>query len=166
MPLKGFVVNGEGSDAWVSAVGKLMINFGGLELLAFYWVREFTDSPAVQDVALGLPLSRRIDLLLELSKEAHLPPATRKAFVAQWREVKEIAKLRNVFAHSPIIIGWHGPDEIGPPDEVGVLSIGHSKAQTAPHRSGHRHRTLERDRGSGRALGAAARQLAPRASRG
>ncbi len=43
-----------------------------------------------------------------------------------WLEVRRLSEIRNMIAHSPIVIGWRGQAE-GPPDVVGIPKLKYLK---------------------------------------
>ena len=82
-----------------------------------------------------MQLSKRIDLIRKLVERSSLSKNLNKQVREVWAEVESLAKLRNDIAHSPIVFGWHGPEEDRPPDFIGSFNakkLKSKKPRTAP----------------------------------
>jgi hypothetical protein len=70
-----------------------------------------------------MSFSKRVGLIHSLLERRKPPTKLLKESVAAWNTAEKISRLRNEIAHSPIVFGWHGPEEQRPPDFVGSLSV-------------------------------------------
>ncbi len=73
MPSAGFELNSKYTDPWVVAIGKFMINFGGVEWLTFLWLETLAKDEILKDVAVDMPLTRRIELIQKLLEQRNIP---------------------------------------------------------------------------------------------
>ena len=117
----GYEVNRRDGDELIMLVGKLIVNCGAVELLTFIWIRELTTDGALFDVAMDMPLGRRIDLIMDLLKERGADPKLLAKSKKAWGEVRKLAEVRNIVAHGPLAFGWNGPERPGSvPDFIGT----------------------------------------------
>ena len=132
MAYSGFALNSKHTDPWIHAIGKFMINFGSIELLSFIWVDRLSKDLILHDIALDMQLSKRIDLIRKLVERSSLSKNLNKQVREVWAEAESLAKLRNDIAHSPIVFGWHGPEEDRPPDFIGSFNAKKLKSKKQP----------------------------------
>jgi hypothetical protein len=132
MPYAGFHLNSEHTWPWVTAIGKFMINFGGVEFVSFLWIERLTDNELLREIATDATLSKRIQLIKKLVEQRELPKSVLNQVRSAWVAAETLSQLRNDIAHSPIIFGWHGPDEDRSPDFVGSLRLKKLKGKQSP----------------------------------
>jgi len=117
----GFELNRRDGEQLAHLVGKLIVNCGGVELLTFLWIRELATDIVLFDLAIDLPLNRRIELILALAEERKIEGNLLQRVRTSWKEVAQLAQVRNIVAHGPIAFGWNGPELPGhPPDFLGT----------------------------------------------
>ena len=121
-----FAVDSQDS-AWYVAVGKLMLNFGAIELLSLVWVDTLGQDEVLRYVALEMQFSKRVELILRLVKRSRLPTDLDKRIRETWAAAKRLSDLRNDIAHSPLVFG---PQEDRPPDHLGTWNV--RKVRTQP----------------------------------
>jgi hypothetical protein len=115
--LSGFKLNDESTQPWLIAIGKLMLNFGSVELLTYAWIdRLGGDADAMK----GARFSNRIQVIRNLASSVACAEETRRVVLESWATAGEMAKFRNTIAHSPLVFGWRGRRENGPPDFIGI----------------------------------------------
>ena len=61
-----FKVNHKATEPWVSAIGKLMVNFGAIELATYAWIDRLAKDRLLHDLAIDMPLAKRLEILDEL----------------------------------------------------------------------------------------------------
>lgn len=105
------------TEKMTKAIGSLIVNFGYIEYETYLWLACLKDSLAGLDDA-GLFGSRVKRLLDDLSKVDH---PLRDQATYRWNKARDIATFRNRIAHNPIMFGWSGTDQGGPPDFLAVI---------------------------------------------
>jgi hypothetical protein len=118
-------LNPAGSEPWVIAIGRFILNFGAVEAQTYFWLlqlRDVTELPEADTAAPFAPRARAIKQLVALTGFA---PQDIERADELWDIAVEHARFRNRVAHNPIFFGWHSPDESGPPDFMTVVDLGH-----------------------------------------
>ena len=119
-----FQVDHPAPTKWTGEIGKLIVNFGGLEFLVAGWIVALSHkNEIVLDLASELTLSRRIRLILDLLPTSGLDSDSMNAADSLWKEVQRLSELRNKVAHNPIVFGWHGKEQTGEPDFIGIPNL-------------------------------------------
>jgi hypothetical protein len=128
MSFAGFEINPRHTDPWVTAIGKFMVNFGGVEWTTFLWIDRLSDDVVLKELTIEMPLSRRIDVVKKLLERRDLPKKFLQDSKSAWGRAEKLAKLRNDLAHNPVVFGWHGSEEQRAPDFIGSLNFRKAKA--------------------------------------
>lgn len=123
MNFGGFSVDSPHSAPLVRPVGALILNFGSVELLSMMWIAALTSESVLVDRALVMLFSKRVELIRDLMAARETPRKLEKAASKAWADAERLAMVRNDVAHSPIIFGWHGPEEQRPPDFLGTFNV-------------------------------------------
>lgn len=89
-------------NLWPEIVGSFLINFGAIEMVLLQWIEKFSDN-FIRDIAIDLPLNKRLILLHHLLERSELLEERKKRAFALWEEVANISKTRNIIAHSPFV---------------------------------------------------------------
>lgn len=119
----GFDLNTQGTEPWAWAIGKMMISFGAVEALSYYWIDKFANDEILHEIALSMPFAKRVNVIKILIKREDFPEKVKKQAIIDWNRALKLAEFRNEIAHNPLVFGWHGPEEKRTPDFVGVLSL-------------------------------------------
>ena len=83
--------------------GKLIQNFGVVELTTYRWVQRLSGSAIATEISMELPLSKRIDVILRLlSDDTKLGQDQTERAIVLWKEVKKGCELRNAIAHGTV----------------------------------------------------------------
>lgn len=115
--LSGFKLDDPSTQPWLVAIGKLMLNFGAIELLTYAWIdRLGGDADAMKEARFSSRVARIEGLLSSIT----CTDETRSEVLDAWAAAGELAKFRNSMAHNPLVFGWRGRTEDGPPDFVGL----------------------------------------------
>lgn len=123
MPFTGFELNPKHTDPWVIAIGKFMVNFGGIEWTTFLWIDRLSNDPLLKELTLEMPLARRIGVIRRLLESREPGKKLLNEARSAWGKAEKLAQLRNDIAHNPIVFGWHGPEEKRTPDFIGSLNF-------------------------------------------
>src|SRR5258708_3260246 len=91
-------------DNLANMVGALLINFGAVELLSIRWADKLSSDAIVRDLAIEMPLGRRILMLKKLIKRAIWPEERKVEAIKLWEAVVVLAKKRNMVAHNPLLL--------------------------------------------------------------
>jgi hypothetical protein len=118
-----FMLNQEGTEPWINAIGRLILNFGAVEALSFGWIGALSKDMVVHDLAIDMPLSKRLELIYQLIDRAELPNKFKREMISSWREIQKFIELRNTIAHNPLLFSWRGSDKSGPPDFIGIPNL-------------------------------------------
>jgi hypothetical protein len=114
--------NSQQMEPWLAPLGRLVIDFGALELETYQWI-DLVSEGMKTDWALGRRFKERVDRILELLPESirDLELASRARTV--WKEALDSAKRRNQIFHSPLVFGYLTAEQNGPPDVIAVPDI-------------------------------------------
>jgi hypothetical protein len=90
-PIQRFImeVGAQHMTPWETPVGKLMLNFGGLELLSHLYVQHLARDPAMTWLATDMPFSKRLDLIIGLVDREDLPKSAKERMRNSWKKVKQ-----------------------------------------------------------------------------
>jgi hypothetical protein len=110
-------INHPETEKMTKAIGSLIVNFGYIEYEMYLWLACLQDSLVGLEDA-GLFGNRVRRLLDDLSAIDH---ALREQATNRWNKARDIAIFRNRIAHNPIMFGWSGTDQVGPPDFLAVI---------------------------------------------
>jgi hypothetical protein len=99
------------------------LNFGAIEFYSYAWIAELARDDTLLDLALDMPLGRRVDLVVLLANRERMPKRLKAEVRKLWEQVKKIAETRNTVAHSPIVFVWKGRPAEGPADVVGIPRV-------------------------------------------
>lgn len=100
--------------------GKLIHNFGLVELTSYRWIDVLSGSPIATEISKEVPLTKRIDIILKLlSRDTMLAPDARRKATKLWKDLREKGcELRNTIAHGTV--GFAGND---PSQSIGILKL-------------------------------------------
>ena len=90
-------------DLFGEIIGGFLVNFGAVEFSSFQWIEKFSTDKIVRDLAIGLPLRKRLELVCTLITRSKLPEERKKRALELWNEVAKIATIRNTVAHNPLV---------------------------------------------------------------
>lgn len=88
-------------EKWAPLIGRLFISFGSIESVTHDCIRQFSSDVIHKNIK-RMPLSRRIDLAIDLVASQPFSEANKSVFVADFRKAQELADRRNIIAHSPL----------------------------------------------------------------
>lgn len=123
----GFLMQQAEGIPFVQPLGKLMINFGGIEFYSYIWITELSRDEILLDMAVDLNFARRVDLIMELLDRERMPRRWKSTSADLWRSAKRLSEVRNKIAHSPIAFAGTQPPFDGPPDVVGIPNLRYLK---------------------------------------
>jgi hypothetical protein len=105
-------------------VGAYVLNFGAAEMATFQWITKFQTDLMVRDMAIDMPLGKRIALVCDLVKRSDLPADRKTRALELWGEVAALSKIRNRVAHSPMCQNPNKSDEWGIIDVKKMKGVG------------------------------------------
>jgi len=118
-----FKKNADFLTSWASAVGKLIINFSGIELETYQWLIQMTvDTEHVYDFEY-MVFSKRVNEIEKCVRERAFSEKWRVTALKKWNEARILSRFRNRIAHNPIMFSWIDPREKGEPDFIGVIDM-------------------------------------------
>ncbi len=111
------------TEQWIPFIGRLIANFGVLELQSYWWITALTGDPDRSRKALKskLPFKTRvseIEKLLDRNEWSEI----RATSGPLWSRAKQLADIRNGIAHSPLayfvedgatVAQWVGIPDVG-----------------------------------------------------
>lgn len=119
-----FWINHPSSIVWAESIGKLLLNFGALELLTYLWIAYLSNrDDVVLDLASEMQLNRRINLILELLRRSKVDEVRRDQIAIKWKNVQPFLELRNAVAHNPVMFGWKDKLTDTEPDFIGIPNL-------------------------------------------
>ena len=117
----GHASNDEALAPWAERIGRLVLNFGGIELLTYKYLALIEPDRGRLERCFELLLVPRIDRIIQLlaANEA-LPDAERQIANRDWGEVKKMTQWRNHIAHNPVVPFWgtHQDPSREPPEGI------------------------------------------------
>jgi hypothetical protein len=110
-------IDPEETEPWLAPIGKLVINFGALELETYFWIDVLSEGTEI-NWALKQLFKPRAKKILQLLPDKINDATLRSEVADAWKEALRIAKFRNSILHSPLVFGYSTADESGPPDII------------------------------------------------
>lgn len=117
------VINTPFSTAWVERVGKLILNFGVLELETYHWLVQLSEAPDRLPEFATKWFSTRVKEVIGLVESRAYSNDWKTEALKGWKDALDHAKFRNRIAHSPLTFGWTGGVEEGEPDFIAVIDL-------------------------------------------
>lgn len=124
-PVK-FSLNPTATEPWLKPIGRLITNFGAVELQTYWWIAALTGEKdqAKKTLQARTNFSRRVDFIVDQLEESRWEVVRSKAQDC-WSNARGMAKFRNAFAHSPLV--FFVPDDDRLPPWVRTLDVGRLK---------------------------------------
>ena len=120
------------STAWVARVGKLILNFGVLELETYLWLVQLSEAPdRITEFSRSQFADRVKEIKTFIESRAYSDNWKNEALKG-WDEALDQAKFRNRIAHSPLTFGWNNQAEEGEPDFIGIIDLKRRDANQNP----------------------------------
>jgi hypothetical protein len=119
----GHKINHPGGDPWITAVGKLVVNFGALELQTYFWLAQLHQQFPLPERDMRAFFKPRVDRIRAL---ATADPACHQVLAEigdNWDAAIDLASFRNRIVHSPLVFVWSGEDRGQAPDRVAVADF-------------------------------------------
>lgn len=105
------------------------MNFGVLELQTYWFLKLLTDSESEVTGTLEWSFKQRVDLIRKLADIKLVGTSLKSEFDTAWEDALRLAAFRNAIVHNPLVFGWHGVPEAGPPNVICVPDVGHLGAK-------------------------------------
>jgi hypothetical protein len=114
------------SEEFALLSGKLIQNFGVVELLSHRWIEVLSRSAIAMEIAMELPLAKRIDIIIRLLARSHNDMSAEQVTEANtcWSQLRDKGcELRNSVAHGTIGLRFHEDDTMSTPEVAGILKL-------------------------------------------
>jgi hypothetical protein len=97
-------INPSETEPWLEPIGKLITNFGAIELHTYWWLNALSNSPdtSKQFLKKKKPFKQRVERIIVFLDGLASKPLKTKAITA-WEQALDLAKFRNSIAHSPLV---------------------------------------------------------------
>jgi hypothetical protein len=118
-------------DPFAVAVGKFIINCGSLEWVVIGWIRALTDEPILFDLAIQMPMTRRLELLEYLLEARGVAQEDSERACQILQDARKLLEFRNRVAHGPLALGWRESTKSGPPDAIGIPNFRSLRSRNA-----------------------------------
>jgi len=128
----GFTYNNPKAHDLIFAMGKLIMNFGGVEFLTYCLIDQLCDNSTDHDTALDQLFMKRFERIEALARQQHMPDEVLSDIEKVRGTVCVLAKLRNRIAHNPIVQSWKGKDIEGKPGSFGIIDMKSQKGKAKP----------------------------------
>jgi len=112
------------ADDFAFHSGKLLQNFGVVELDSCRWVAVLSNSDIAGEISAEVTLSKRIEIILKLLERApgRLAPEDDAKARTHWKVLRDKGcDLRNTVAHGALALAFDGADTGAPPSVSGIL---------------------------------------------
>ena len=106
--------------------GKLIQNFGAVELTSYRWIATLSGNAVAVEIAMEVPLAKRIDIILRLLDRDTPFTDTEKKDKAKtlWKQVRDKGcELRNTVAHGTVGLMFDGDQASQEPAATGVFKL-------------------------------------------
>ena len=106
--------------------GKLIQNFGAVELTSYRWIATLSGSAVAVEIAMEIPLAKRIDIILRLlDRDTPFNDIEKKGKAKTlWKQVRDKGcELRNTVAHGTVGLMFDGDEASREPVATGVFKL-------------------------------------------
>lgn len=129
---RGYVSDYKGSQEWAENIGKLLLNFGALEIQTFLWLESLSaDENEVINTS-NKQFSWRLCKVRKLIKNRKFESSIESEMLKVWECSEKLAVFRNKIAHNPLVFSYSKQEPDGSPKNIGILSIRKSKNDKTP----------------------------------
>lgn len=112
------------SQPFVEAVGKLIQNMGMIEIQTYDWISALQNDPMVLEIARRSKFRDRIDVIKKMIQRSEsLSPERKGSLLALWNSVVPHSEVRNIVAHSCVMMGFTNDDPSQPTVVKGVINF-------------------------------------------
>lgn len=112
------------SKPFVEAVGKLIQNLGMIEIQSYDWISAMQTDPMVLELARRSKFRDRVEVIKSMiRRNADISEDDRSKFIEIWSLVVPHSEVRNVVAHSCVVMGFQDDDPAKPATVKGVINL-------------------------------------------
>jgi hypothetical protein len=119
MPKIKYAVDSPHIRPWVNRIGKIVLNFSGLEFESVRWLQNLAERDDLH-LTYATPFASRAQEIMSQIETRASSARWRKEALHAWNEALQLAKVRNQIAHNPIVFAWANHLEVGEPDFIGI----------------------------------------------
>lgn len=111
------------TQAWATRIGRLILNFAGLEFESYMWLLHLSEQPERIPEFAKCTFKQRVKKIMEYAETRAFSEGWKVDARCKWDDALELAKLRNRIAHNPLLFQWVDESEEGEPDLIGVADM-------------------------------------------
>jgi len=90
-------------EKWAPLIGRFFLSFGSIESVTHDCIRIWSGKIIHKHIK-NMPLSRRIDLAIDLIAEQSYSDTNKAIFIKDFQQAKILVEQRNLIAHSPLML--------------------------------------------------------------
>lgn len=117
---------------WTERIGKIILNFSGLEFESVNWLANLAEVDDLHPVFM-MPFASRVQEVMRQIEARASSARWRKEALRAWNESLHLAKVRNQIAHNPVVFAWRTCLEVGEPDFIGIPAT-RTRGKLSKHR--------------------------------
>ena len=104
--------------------GKLIQNFGVIELTSYRWIGFLSKCEIAVEIAREVPLAKRIDIIVKLLGHGDHKLVKKDEALRLWKQVRDKGcEVRNAIAHGTVGLFFRGNPASEEPQSSGVLRL-------------------------------------------
>lgn len=123
MPKLQYVTDSPHTRGWAERIGRLIMNFSGLELQSIEWLVHLTDRHEDAGRFFAQKFNSRIVQIERCIEVRSTDKEWRRKALRSWNDARRLSGIRNQVAHNPLAFWWKDPAERGEPDFVYIASM-------------------------------------------
>jgi hypothetical protein len=108
---------------WAERIGKIILNFSGIEFSSYMWLVQLSENPDLIDSFTKMHFSKRVEKIKSLITERSCNDNWETESNSYWDIALDLATKRNRMAHNPLMFGWTNGIETGEPDFIGIMNM-------------------------------------------
>ena len=112
------------SIEYATQSGKLIQNFGVVELISYRWIGFLSKNDVAVEISQELPLARRIEIILKLLGRDSCKLDKKDESLRLWKQIRDQGcEVRNAIAHGTVGLFFTGNPQTEEPQSSGVLKL-------------------------------------------
>jgi hypothetical protein len=109
---------------FVEAVGKLIQNMGMIEIQTYDWIAGLQTDPMVLELARRSKFRDRVEIIKKMiQRQECLAPERKARLIDLWVSVLPHSEVRNLVAHSCVVLGFPNEDPTQPAFVKGIVNL-------------------------------------------
>ena len=132
---RGYETDDDSTNEWVVVIGKILLNFGAVEMQSYFWLEALSDDDLEVVNASKMQFSMRLHRVRKLIKKKMFAPEVQDEMLKVWECSEVLSQLRNKVAHNPLFFSYSNREPEGAPDFVGIPTFRKSKKDQTPFKT-------------------------------